>query len=212
MAKPKCLRDFTNLNRIYKAHWTNVWWIMKVFQVHSNYWFWMSGSHLLSEVLLRYNWYSTLAHLYHISYIYIFKSFRRYITLAQFRTTLSCQWQLKVEAISSNYPQKDTFRPYKVTFGLHFSRRAGYLSHNMDSVQAFLWSDWIWAVTASANEISTEAGYHWDCLTDGIRACDSNLVNYPSDIKIGLNWLVMSQFCTCHDGIAIVACAKSWHE
>ena len=35
MARPKCLmRDFTNLNRIYKAHWTNVWWIMKVFQVH----------------------------------------------------------------------------------------------------------------------------------------------------------------------------------
>ena len=35
MARPKCLmRDFTNLNRIYKAHQTNVWWIMKVFQVH----------------------------------------------------------------------------------------------------------------------------------------------------------------------------------
>ena len=35
MAGPKCLmRDFTNLNRIYKAHWTNVWWIMKVFRVH----------------------------------------------------------------------------------------------------------------------------------------------------------------------------------
>ena len=35
MAKPKCLiRDFTNLNRIYKAHQTNVWWIMKYFRVH----------------------------------------------------------------------------------------------------------------------------------------------------------------------------------
>ena len=35
MAGPKCLmRDFTNLNRIYKAHRTYVWWIMKVFQVH----------------------------------------------------------------------------------------------------------------------------------------------------------------------------------
>ena len=32
MAKPKCLmRDFTNLNRIYKATWTNVWRTMKVF-------------------------------------------------------------------------------------------------------------------------------------------------------------------------------------
>ena len=35
MARPKCLmRGFTNLNRIYKAHRTNVWWIMKVFRVH----------------------------------------------------------------------------------------------------------------------------------------------------------------------------------
>ena len=32
MARPKCLmRDFTNLKRIYKAHRTNVWWIMKAF-------------------------------------------------------------------------------------------------------------------------------------------------------------------------------------
>ena len=28
MARPKCL--ITNLNRIYEAHQTNVWWIMKV--------------------------------------------------------------------------------------------------------------------------------------------------------------------------------------
>ena len=35
IARPKCLmRDFTNLNRIYKAHQTNVWWTKKVFQVH----------------------------------------------------------------------------------------------------------------------------------------------------------------------------------
>ena len=35
MARPKCLmRDLTNLNRIYKAHRSNVWWIMKVFRVH----------------------------------------------------------------------------------------------------------------------------------------------------------------------------------
>ena len=35
MARPKCLmRDFTNLNRIYTAHRTNVWWAMKVFQLH----------------------------------------------------------------------------------------------------------------------------------------------------------------------------------
>ena len=35
MARPKCLmRDFTNLNRRCKAHQTNVWWIMNVFQVH----------------------------------------------------------------------------------------------------------------------------------------------------------------------------------
>ena len=35
MARPRCLmRDFTNLNRIYKAHWTNVWWTMKVFHEH----------------------------------------------------------------------------------------------------------------------------------------------------------------------------------
>ena len=35
MARPKCLmRDFTNLNRIYKAHRTNVWWTMKVFRLH----------------------------------------------------------------------------------------------------------------------------------------------------------------------------------
>ena len=34
-ARPKCLmKDFTNLNRIYTAHQTNVWWIMKVFRVH----------------------------------------------------------------------------------------------------------------------------------------------------------------------------------
>ena len=38
MARHKCLMsDFTNLNRIYKAHRTNVWWIMKVFRVH---WSW----------------------------------------------------------------------------------------------------------------------------------------------------------------------------
>ena len=37
MAKPKCLmRDFTNSYRIYKAHRTNVWWIMKVFWL---YWY-----------------------------------------------------------------------------------------------------------------------------------------------------------------------------
>ena len=35
MARPKHLmKDFTNLNRLYKAHWTNVWWILKVFRVH----------------------------------------------------------------------------------------------------------------------------------------------------------------------------------
>ena len=34
MARPKCLmRDFTKLNRIYEAHRTNVWWIMKVFRL-----------------------------------------------------------------------------------------------------------------------------------------------------------------------------------
>ena len=39
MTRPRCLlRDFTNLNRIYKAHRTNVWWIMKVFQVHCIMW------------------------------------------------------------------------------------------------------------------------------------------------------------------------------
>ena len=38
MARPKCLmRDFTNLNRIYKAHRTNVWWTMKVFRLHASY-------------------------------------------------------------------------------------------------------------------------------------------------------------------------------
>ena len=35
MARPKCLmRDFTNFNRIYKAHIINVWWTMNVFQLH----------------------------------------------------------------------------------------------------------------------------------------------------------------------------------
>ena len=35
MARPKCLmRDFTNLNRIYKAHRTNVWWTIKFFRIH----------------------------------------------------------------------------------------------------------------------------------------------------------------------------------
>ena len=35
MTSPKCLmRDFTNLNRIYKAPQTNVWWTMKVFRLH----------------------------------------------------------------------------------------------------------------------------------------------------------------------------------
>ena len=35
MARPKChMRDFTNLNRIFYAHRTNVWWIMKAFRVH----------------------------------------------------------------------------------------------------------------------------------------------------------------------------------
>ena len=35
MARPKCLmRDFRNLNRIYKAHRTNVWWTKPVFQLH----------------------------------------------------------------------------------------------------------------------------------------------------------------------------------
>ena len=40
LARPKCpMRDCTNLNRIYKvykAHQTNVWWIMKVFRAHCN--------------------------------------------------------------------------------------------------------------------------------------------------------------------------------
>ena len=31
---PNVWWDFTNLNRIYKVHRTNVWWIMKVFRVH----------------------------------------------------------------------------------------------------------------------------------------------------------------------------------
>ena len=35
LARPKCLmRDFTNLNRIYKAHRTNVWCTIKVFRLH----------------------------------------------------------------------------------------------------------------------------------------------------------------------------------
>ena len=38
LTRPKCLmRDFTNLNRIYKAHPTNVWWTMKVFWVHTDW-------------------------------------------------------------------------------------------------------------------------------------------------------------------------------
>ena len=41
MAWPKCpMRDFTNLNRTCKAHWTNIWWAMKVFQLHC----WCPGS------------------------------------------------------------------------------------------------------------------------------------------------------------------------
>ena len=32
---PSVWWDFTNLNRIYKAHLTNVWWTMKVFWLHS---------------------------------------------------------------------------------------------------------------------------------------------------------------------------------
>ena len=47
MARPKCpMRDITNLNRIHKAHRTNVWWIMKVFRVHwlrsLLFWGWLS--------------------------------------------------------------------------------------------------------------------------------------------------------------------------
>ena len=42
MARPKCLmRNFTYFNRIYKAHWINVWWTMKVIRLHwtsSIYW------------------------------------------------------------------------------------------------------------------------------------------------------------------------------
>ena len=35
MARPQFLtRDFTNFNRTYKAHQTNIWWIMKVFPLH----------------------------------------------------------------------------------------------------------------------------------------------------------------------------------
>ena len=35
MARPKCLMgDFTNLYGKYKAHQTNVWWIMQVFPLH----------------------------------------------------------------------------------------------------------------------------------------------------------------------------------
>ena len=35
MAWRKCpTRDFTNLNKIYKAHRINVWWAMKVFRLH----------------------------------------------------------------------------------------------------------------------------------------------------------------------------------
>ena len=38
MARPKCLmRDFTNLNRICKAHQANVWWTLKVFRLHWNF-------------------------------------------------------------------------------------------------------------------------------------------------------------------------------
>ena len=44
MARPKCpMRDFTNFNRIYKAHRTNVWCIMKVFRVHCLCWSMFSG-------------------------------------------------------------------------------------------------------------------------------------------------------------------------
>ena len=39
MARPKCLmRDFTNSNKIYKAHRANIWWIMKVLGVHCTWW------------------------------------------------------------------------------------------------------------------------------------------------------------------------------
>ena len=37
IARPKCLRDFMNLNRIYKAYQTNVSWTMKVFST-VNFW------------------------------------------------------------------------------------------------------------------------------------------------------------------------------
>ena len=41
MDKSNCLmRDFTNLNRIYKAHRTNIWWTLKVFRLQ---WLWMNG-------------------------------------------------------------------------------------------------------------------------------------------------------------------------
>ena len=39
MSRPKCLmRDFTNLSRTYKAHRTNVWLTMTVFQLHCLKW------------------------------------------------------------------------------------------------------------------------------------------------------------------------------
>ena len=50
MARPKCLmRDFTNLNRIYKAHRTNVWWTMKVFRLHCE---WYICSPVSSNIIL----------------------------------------------------------------------------------------------------------------------------------------------------------------
>ena len=35
MARPKCLMgNFANLNRIYQAHQTNVWWTIEFFRLH----------------------------------------------------------------------------------------------------------------------------------------------------------------------------------
>ena len=53
MARPKYLtRDFINSKRIYKAHRTNAWWTMKVFQLH---WFRYKDVNFLVEFWIQLN-------------------------------------------------------------------------------------------------------------------------------------------------------------
>ena len=58
--------------------------------------------------------------------------------------------------------------------------------------------------------ISLDVTHHRALFTNVLRASDLNLMKKKSCYNCDFNDPTRAQFCTCHDSVAVVTCAKLW--